>query len=57
MGNRDIQIVVRYARFRLHDVPVSVIGFGNLRFGLALRPGKYSFEVWQLFFHKKEAAH
>lgn len=28
MIDRDIQIGSRYSRFRLHDIPVSVIGFG-----------------------------
>ena len=44
MADRDIQIGLRDCAFRLHDIPVTVIGFSNdwLRFGVGTGAVSYT---------------
>ena len=39
MADRDIQIGLRDRAFRLHDISVTVIGFGNDRLGFGIGAG------------------
>ena len=39
MADRDIQIGLRDRAFRLHDISVTVIGFGNNRLGFGVGAG------------------
>ena len=41
MADRDIQIGLRDCTFRLHDISVTVIGFGNDRLGFGIGAGAY----------------
>ena len=41
MADRDIQIGLRDRAFRLHDISVTVIGFGNDRLGFGVGAGAY----------------